>query len=107
MMAAVQPFLSGAISKTVNMPEEATVEDIEQIHIDSWKMGLKAVAIYRDNCKVAQPLSMAKKDGATAVPALAAPAAQDQPVVTGRAVRRKLPQVRNNRTYKFQVADLE
>lgn len=63
MMSAVQPFLSGAISKTVNMPEDATVEDIEQIHLDSWKLGLKAVAIYRDNCKVAQPLSMAKKDG--------------------------------------------
>lgn len=62
MMAAVQPFLSGAISKTVNMPEEATVEDVEQLHMDSWKMGLKAVAIYRDNCKVAQPLSMAKKE---------------------------------------------
>src|SRR5581483_7504929 len=62
MMSAVQPFLSGAISKTVNMPEDATVEDIEQIHMDSWKLGLKAVAIYRDNCKVAQPLSMAKKD---------------------------------------------
>jgi ribonucleoside-diphosphate reductase alpha chain len=62
MMSAVQPFLSGAISKTVNMPEDATVEDIEQIHLDSWKLGLKAVAIYRDNCKVAQPLSMAKKD---------------------------------------------
>ena len=62
MMGAVQPFLSGAISKTVNMPEEATVEDIEQLHLDSWKLGLKAVAIYRDNCKVAQPLSMAKKD---------------------------------------------
>ena len=63
MMAAVQPFISGAISKTVNMPEEATVEDVEQLHIDSWKLGLKAVAIYRDNCKVAQPLSMAKKGG--------------------------------------------
>ncbi|HSX31347.1 MAG TPA: vitamin B12-dependent ribonucleotide reductase [Candidatus Saccharimonadales bacterium] len=63
MMAAVQPFISGAISKTVNMPEDSTVEDIEQIHLDSWKMGLKAVAIYRDNCKVAQPLSMAKKEG--------------------------------------------
>ncbi len=63
MMSAVQPFLSGAISKTVNMPEDATVEEIEQLHIDSWKMGLKAVAIYRDNCKVAQPLSMARKDG--------------------------------------------
>ncbi len=55
MMAAVQPFLSGAISKTVNMPEEATREDIEQIHIDSWKMGLKAVAIYRDNGKAVGP----------------------------------------------------
>lgn len=61
MMGAVQPFLSGAISKTVNMPEEATIEDIEQLHLDSWKLGLKAVAIYRDNCKVAQPLSMTKK----------------------------------------------
>jgi ribonucleoside-diphosphate reductase alpha chain len=63
MMGAVQPFLSGAISKTVNMPENATVEEIEQLHFDSWKLGLKAVAIYRDNCKVAQPLSMAKKEG--------------------------------------------
>ena len=65
MMSAVQPFLSGAISKTVNMPEEVSVEDVEQLHIDAWKMGLKAVAIYRDNCKVGQPLSMAKKEGAT------------------------------------------
>src|SRR5581483_8332049 len=64
MMSAVQPFISGAISKTVNMPESATVEDIEQLHMESWKLGLKAVAIYRDNCKVAQPLSMAKKEGA-------------------------------------------
>src|SRR6188508_3020079 len=62
MMAAVQPFISGAISKTVNMPEEATVEDVEQMHIESWKLGLKAVAIYRDNCKVAQPLSTVKKE---------------------------------------------
>ncbi len=108
MMAAVQPFLSGAISKTVNMPEEATVEDIEQIHIDSWKMGLKAVAIYRDNCKVAQPLSMTKKEGAKAdVPATAViEEATDKFVVKG-AIRRKLPQVRNSRTYKFQIADLE
>ncbi|MEO6989556.1 MAG: vitamin B12-dependent ribonucleotide reductase, partial [Aquihabitans sp.] len=61
MMAAVQPFISGAISKTVNMPEEASIEDVEQLHIEAWKLGVKAVAIYRDNCKVAQPLSMAKK----------------------------------------------
>ncbi|MFZ9355846.1 MAG: vitamin B12-dependent ribonucleotide reductase, partial [Ilumatobacteraceae bacterium] len=62
MMGAVQPFLSGAISKTVNMPEEASVEDVEALHLLSWQLGLKAVAIYRDNCKVAQPLSTAKKD---------------------------------------------
>ena len=60
-MAAVQPFISGAISKTVNLPEEATVEEVEQLHIDAWKLGVKAIAIYRDNCKVAQPLSTAKK----------------------------------------------
>ncbi len=109
MMAAVQPFLSGAISKTVNMPEEATVEDIEQIHIDSWKMGLKAVAIYRDNCKVAQPLSMAKKAGAEKDAPAVAPVADESwdKVVLKGAVRRKLPRVRDSKTYKFQIADLE
>ncbi len=66
MMAAAQPFVSGAISKTINMPEYATVDEVEQLHIDAWQMGLKAVAIYRDNCKVAQPLSTTKKEGATA-----------------------------------------
>jgi ribonucleoside-diphosphate reductase alpha chain len=109
MMAAVQPFLSGAISKTVNMPEEVTVEDVEQLHIDAWKMGLKAVAIYRDNCKVAQPLSMAKKDedkkeepaAVAAVPAL------DDRIVVKGAVRRRLPRVRQSRTYHFEVADLK
>lgn len=108
MMAAVQPFLSGAISKTVNMPESATVEDIEQLHIDSWKMGLKAVAIYRDNCKVAQPLSMAKKEDADKAVAAAAPAAvaTDALMVKG-AVRRTLPRVRTSKTYKFRVADLK
>ena len=65
MMAATQPFLSGAISKTVNMPESATVEDIEHVYLQGWKLGLKALAIYRDNCKVGQPLSnaKAKKEG--------------------------------------------
>lgn len=108
MMAAVQPFLSGAISKTVNMPEKATVEDIEQIHIDSWKMGLKAVAVYRDNCKVGQPLSMGKKEGseAKAAPAEEAVATDDRIIIKG-AVRRRLPRVRNSKTYKFQIADLE
>ena len=64
MMGAVQPFISGAISKTVNMPEDVTVEDVEQLHIDAWRLGIKAVAIYRDNCKVAQPLSTTKKESA-------------------------------------------
>ncbi len=115
MMAAVQPFISGAISKTVNMPENATVEEIEQLHIDSWKMGLKAVAIYRDNCKVAQPLSMMKKGGDAnnditdtqeATSAAAAEPASDKIIVRG-AVRRRLPKVRSSKTYKFQIADLE
>jgi ribonucleoside-diphosphate reductase alpha chain len=109
MMAAVQPFLSGAISKTVNMPESATVEDIEQLHIDSWKMGLKAVAIYRDNCKVAQPLSMAKKDGdkkEDSSKEIVEVKASDAIVVKG-AVRRKLPRRRNSRTYHFEIADLD
>lgn len=106
MMAAVQPFISGAISKTVNMPEEATVEDIEQIHIDAWKMGLKAVAIYRDNCKVAQPLSMAKKDGeedSEEKASVETVQAKDQFVVHG-AVRKELPKIRTSRTFSFTVA---
>lgn len=105
MMAAVQPFISGAISKTINMPAEASVEDVEQLHIDSWRMGLKAVAIYRDNSKVAQPLSMAKKEGDTK-DAPAAEAATTELVLKG-AVRRTLPRVRNSKTYKFSVADLK
>jgi ribonucleoside-diphosphate reductase alpha chain len=104
MMSAVQPFLSGAISKTVNLPEEATVEDIEQLHIDSWKMGLKAVAVYRDNCKVGQPLSMAKKEGAEEKPAIQS---TEDKIIVKSAVRRKLPRVRNSRTYRFVLSDLE
>ena len=66
MMAATQPFLSGAISKTVNMPEAATAEDIESVYLEGWKLGLKAIAIYRDNSKRSQPLSTGKKkDGET------------------------------------------
>lgn len=114
MMSAVQPFLSGAISKTVNMPETATVEDIEQLHIDAWKMGLKAVAIYRDNCKVAQPLSMAKKDddkkeepATVAMTAAPVVSAEDGKIVLKGAVRRLLPRKRNSRTYRFVVADLK
>lgn len=106
MMSAVQPFLSGAISKTVNMPETATVEDIEQLHIDSWKMGLKAVAVYRDNCKVGQPLSMAKKDKAEGDEPAKAESLDDR-IVVKSAIRRKLPRVRNSRTYRFVLSDLE
>lgn len=109
MMGAVQPFLSGAISKTVNMPEEATVEEVEQLHIESWKLGLKAVAIYRDNCKVAQPLAMAKKDGAKEAPAAAAAepaAALNDRIVMKGAVRRTLPKMRNAKTFSFTVAGL-
>jgi ribonucleoside-diphosphate reductase alpha chain len=116
MMGAVQPFISGAISKTVNMPEDVTVEDVEQLHIDSWKLGLKAVAIYRDNCKVAQPLSSTKKEddqpndpsaaAPATTPAAVAEAVNDRIVVRG-AVRRVLPRRRNAKTYKFRVADLK
>lgn len=103
MMSAVQPFLSGAISKTVNMPEEATIEDVEQLHIDAWKMGLKAVAIYRDNCKVGQPLSMAKKEGNEEAPK-AETFAPETFVVRG-AIKRELPKRRLSHTYEFHVAD--
>ncbi len=102
MMSAVQPFLSGAISKTVNMPEDVTVEDVEQLHIDAWKMGLKAVAIYRDNCKVAQPLSMMKKDGDKNNEV-----AEDKPldkIIVKGAVRREMPKIRNSKTLEFRVA---
>lgn len=109
MMSAVQPFISGAISKTVNMPEDATVEDVEQLHIESWKLGLKAVAIYRDNCKVAQPLSMAKKGGNAnneqePAATVTTEAVNDKFIVKG-AVRRPLPRVRNSKTFSFKVAD--
>jgi ribonucleoside-diphosphate reductase alpha chain len=108
MMAAVQPFLSGAISKTVNMPESATVEEIEQIHIDSWKMGLKAVAIYRDNCKVGQPLSMAKKAGSSEKLIAASPLQSvdtlNDAIIVHTAMRHELPRIRNSRTFRFTVA---
>ena len=129
MMAAIQPFISGAISKTVNMPEEATVEEIEQLHIDAWKMGIKAIAIYRDNCKVGQPLSTAKKDGsekdagggvangvsaaATPDPALTAKIAElEQALASTTTVIRKpqrerMPRRRRSSTFSFRVADCE
>ncbi len=111
MMSAVQPFISGAISKTVNMPEDVSVEDVEQLHIESWKLGLKAVAIYRDNCKVAQPLSMMKKGGDKNNEVVAVEVtAQPVEVVTEKyilkgAVRRELPAVRSSKTFSFRVSD--
>ncbi len=106
MMAAVQPFLSGAISKTVNMPESASVEDVEQLHIEAWRMGLKAIAIYRDNCKVAQPLSMAKKEGSEEKPSEQAVVSPETFIVKG-AVKRELPKKRTSSTYEFKIADLK
>jgi ribonucleoside-diphosphate reductase alpha chain len=104
MMAAVQPFLSGAISKTVNLPEEVSVDEVEQLHIDSWKMGLKAVAIYRDNCKVGQPLSMAKKDSAKSEDIVEEKISNDVVILKG-AVRKELPKTRTAKTFSFRVAD--
>lgn len=100
MMAAVQPFLSGAISKTVNMPETATIEDIEEVYMEGWKMGLKAIAIYRDNCKVGQPLSDGKKKATKDEPAAET---KEIPLEERRAVRRKLPSTRPARTYSYSV----
>jgi ribonucleoside-diphosphate reductase alpha chain len=94
MMGAVQPFISGAISKTVNMPEAATVEDVMSLYVDAWKLGVKAIAIYRDNCKVAQPLSSSSKDAAAPPPV---------PVHE----RKRLPLDRTEVGRKFQVGDHE
>ncbi|MGH9464969.1 MAG: vitamin B12-dependent ribonucleotide reductase, partial [Thermoanaerobaculia bacterium] len=99
MMSAVQPFVSGAISKTVNMPEEVTIEDVERLYYDAWKMGLKAIALYRDNCKVAQPLSIAKKKDARATEKAVAEAAPRG------MVRHKLPKARPSQTISFRVGD--
>ncbi len=126
MMGAVQPFISGAISKTVNMPEDATVEEVENLHLVAWRLGVKAVAIYRDNCKVGQPLSTTKKadavspevaaqDAATAElyaritkleSALESARSETSHVVVG-AVRERLPRRRVSTTFAFRVADCE
>ncbi len=106
MMAAIQPFFSGAMSKTVNVPEETTVEDIEQLLIDAWRSGIKCVALYRDNCKVAQPLSTGKKASA-AEPTSGTPAQAAAQVVeqVARPVRERLPRTRTSKTFEFRVAD--
>jgi ribonucleoside-diphosphate reductase alpha chain len=132
MLGAVQPFLSGAVSKTVNVPEDVSVEDIEQLHLDAWRLGIKAVAIYRDNCKVGQPLSTTKKAGvgeggdfappgseaeardraaAARIAELEEALSQSQnrsrdTVVVG-AVRERLPRRRKSSTFAFRVADCE
>ena len=103
MMAAVQPHLSGAISKTVNMPESATVEDIEKIYFEGWKLGLKALAIYRDNCKVGQPLSVSKRQTEVVADEASTPPAE----AVHRPVRRKLPRQRPATVTKFSVAGAE
>jgi ribonucleoside-diphosphate reductase alpha chain len=111
MMAACQPFLSGAISKTVNLPESATVEEIEDIYLQSWKLGLKATAIYRDNCKVGQPLSdgggKAKKDAADALDAAAAVVEKVIEKVVYAPTRKRLPKSRSARTTSFTVGGAE
>ncbi len=117
MMAAVQPFLSGAISKTINMPEEATVDDVEQLHLEAWRSGLKAVAIYRDNCKVAQPLSTKPassstpeahdKELAAKVEQLEQALSNQTTVVVKQPIRERLPRRRRSATFKFRVADCE
>ena len=135
MMAAAQPFISGAISKTVNIPEEVSVEEVELMHIDAWRMGLKAIAIYRDNCKVAQPLATTKKPGtatelgsvgdlvsdlvsdtAARAPAdalleriaqLEGALQQSHVVAPATTTRTRLPRRRRSNTFAFRVADCE
>jgi ribonucleoside-diphosphate reductase alpha chain len=108
MMAAVQPFLSGSISKTVNMPESATVEEVEEIYFEGWKLGLKALAIYRDNCKVGQPLSAKKKPEAEKVEAAPVPTApQAAEPREQRPVRRRLPKTRSATVTRFDVSGAE
>jgi ribonucleoside-diphosphate reductase alpha chain len=112
MMGAVQPFISGGISKTVNMPEDVTVTDVEGLHMLAWELGVKSVAIYRDNCKVGQPLST--KTGVRAASETSEVLEEFDPdgVVTRiiekvvhEPVRQKLPRTRRGRTFEFRVAD--
>jgi ribonucleoside-diphosphate reductase alpha chain len=114
MMAAAQPFISGAISKTVNLPNAATVDDISESFIQAWKLGLKAVAVYRDGCKQAQPLSAAgsktansTKDDAARNAAAAALALDENLDAPPRAVRHKLKEERMSVTHKFNIGGHE
>ena len=116
MMAAVQPFISGAISKTINLPEDATVAEVEALHLQAWKLGLKAVAVYRDNCKVGQPVQTSRPadaisgtpgaDGQASETATIAKAVDEAIAEMQRIpVREKLPRTRQSRTFSFRVAD--
>jgi ribonucleoside-diphosphate reductase alpha chain len=111
MMAAIQPALSGSISKTVNLPESATIEDIEKVYFEGWKLGLKALAIYRDNCKVGQPLSASTSKPAEASSESSADApgqaVAQTATITGRPVRRRLPKQRNAMVTRFAVGGSE
>jgi ribonucleoside-diphosphate reductase alpha chain len=107
MMAAVQPFISGAISKTINMPEESTVEDVMTAYTESWKLGLKAVAVYRDNSKQVQPLSSGSGKSEKKAAAPATVAGQTVEKVVYRPVRRKLPDERRSITHKFSIGGHE
>ncbi len=110
MMAAAQPFISGAISKTVNLPENASVEDIMDAYLQAWKLGLKAVAVYRDGCKKAQPLSAAGTKTAQSsggVSPVSAPQEEENLDAPPRAVRHRLPEERRSLTHKFKIGDHE
>jgi ribonucleoside-diphosphate reductase alpha chain len=95
MVAAVQPFISGAISKTINMPEDTTAQEIEEAYMQGWRMGLKAIAIYRDGCKRSQPLTTSKEKG------------EKEPLEAGKPMRKKLPDERQAITHKFSVSGHE
>jgi ribonucleoside-diphosphate reductase alpha chain len=113
MMAAIQPWISGALSKTVNLPESATVEDVEEVYFEAWKMGVKALAIYRDNCKVGQPLSAKNKGNQSPEATAAAERAEEtiretvDKVVEYRPVRKRLPKGRPGITTSFTVGGAE
>ncbi|WP_328438163.1 vitamin B12-dependent ribonucleotide reductase [Streptomyces sp. NBC_00457] len=114
MMAAIQPWISGALSKTVNLPESATVEDVEEVYFEAWKMGVKALAIYRDNCKVGQPLSAKNKGNQSPEATAAAEKAEaiiretvEKKIVEYRPVRKRLPKGRPGITTSFTVGGAE
>lgn len=103
MMAAVQPWLSGGISKTVNVPEDTTAAEIENLFVDAWQMGVKALAVYRDNCKLGQPLSVSNSVEAGDTPIDISPS--DDKAAVALPERRRLPRTRTSRTFEFRVAD--